>query len=229
MMPRRDYQQSLAALRADVNALGEDVLDQLDDALVALAERDAELAAAVVDGDDAINDRYLALEGDCVDLLALQQPVAGDLRFVAASFKILTDLERVGDLATNLATYARAADADAADVDAAEVDVRAIGDAAGELVADALDAYVAEDAGACRDIARRDDRVDALCVAASERVVRELIERGADEDPWSVEALMDDVSRLLLTIRDLERVGDHGVNIAARTLYMVEHDSELIY
>ena len=75
-----------------------------------------------------------------------------------------------------------------------------------------------------------DDEIDALCERASETVVRDLIERELEEtDEEDVEQLLQDVSRLLLTVRDLERVGDHAVNICARTLYMVENDDELIY
>ena len=221
---REGYRADLDDLRADVRALGDDALAQLDDGLTALATGDDDLAEDVIDGDAAINDRYLALEGDCVDLLALQQPVASDLRFVAASFKILTDLERVADLATNLGRYALSAERPAD-----EVDVRAIGDDAREQVAAALDAYEAGDAEACRAVAARDDELDAHCQRASERVVRDLLEGEAGEDSWAVERVLDDVSRLLLTIRDLERVGDHGVNVAARTLYMLESDPELLY
>ena len=224
-VPREEFQQSLDDLRADVAEMGELVLGRLDDALDALERGDDDLARAVIDGDDAVNDRYLRLESECIDLFALQQPVAGDLRLVAASFKILTDLERVGDLATNFGRYALGAD-DARRVD---VDVVNVGRDARDLVADALDAYAAADADACHDIAARDDEIDALCQAASERVVRDLIEREADDDPWDTEALMDDVSRLLLTIRDVERVADHGVNVAARTLYAVESDPALVY
>ncbi|MGB9964991.1 phosphate signaling complex protein PhoU [Halobacterium hubeiense] len=224
-MPREEFQRSLEDLRDGVREMGDLVLARVDDGLDALETADDELARSVVHGDDEVNDRYLALEGDCIDLFALQQPVAGDLRLVAASFKILTDLERVGDLATNFGRYALATE-DARHVD---VDVVDVGRDARELVADALDAYAAGDAAACREVAARDDDVDALCQAASERVVRDLIEREAGEDPWRTEALMDDVSRLLLTIRDVERVADHGVNVAARTLYAVESDPELVY
>jgi phosphate transport system protein len=208
----------------------------------------------VIEADEAINDRYLVLESDCIDLLALQQPVASDLRFVASSFKIVTDLERVGDLATNLGTYALADDRR---LDAA-VDLRGIGAVVDEMLETALDAYAADDAAACRAVADRDDEVDALCERASQRIVRELIARAAtpdgdveavDEaeaisadstgasdgagdlaiDGWSVERLLDDVSRVLLAIRDLERVGDHAVNIAARTLYTADNDTSLLY
>ncbi|MEF8884079.1 MAG: phosphate signaling complex protein PhoU [Haloarculaceae archaeon] len=223
-MPRDEYQQALDDLRADVLGMGETVIDQFDRGLDAVETGDESLAREVIDGDAAVNDRYLALEGDCVDLLALQQPVAGDLRFVTASFKILTDLERVGDLATNLADYSLSA----ADRRLEPVDVATIGEVAREQLTAALEAYAEADAEAARAVAARDDDLDALCQRASERVVRDLIEDGAGADAWAVERVMDDVSRVLLTVRDLERVGDHAVNTAARTLYMVESDPELI-
>lgn len=225
-MGRRQYRASLDELRSDVEQMGALVLSRLDRSLQALEHTDTALAEEIIEGDSEINQRYLDLESDCIDLFALQQPVASDLRFVAASFKILTDLERIGDLATNFGRYTRAAGRQRVP----EVDIYAIGTDAHQLVADALDAYVTEDASACYRIADRDDRIDALCQRASERVVRDLIGREAtSDDPWDVEQLMDDVSRLLLTIRDLERVADHGVNIAARTLYLVDGNPELIY
>ena len=234
-MTRRDFRAALDALRSDVADMGELVLRRVDDALHALDSADAGLAATVIDGDDEINDLSLDLESTCIDLFALQQPVAGDLRFVAASFKILTDLERIGDLATNLAGYAR--DADTRYLP--DLDLTHVGRLARDLVADAIEAYATDDAGACREIAARDDEIDALCHAAGEQVVRDLIQRragggpgGADDGgatPWDVEAVLDDVSRVLLAVRDLERIADHGVNVAARTLYAVDNDPELIY
>ncbi len=222
-VPRDEYREALDALRSDVDAMAGTVIEQLRRALAALEDDDPASAREVIDGDEAINRRYLDLEGDCIDLFALQQPVASDLRFVAASFKILTDLERVGDLATNLARYALA-DGVAVVSDAR---VHEIGEtAAGQLRA-AVDAYVEGDAEACRTIADRDDDLDALCQRASEAVVRELV--ASEPDRWEVERLLDGISRLLLTIRDLERVGDHAVNVAARTLYMIDGDPELIY
>ena len=207
--------------------MSEIVLDRVRQGLEALQTKDEQLAQDVIDGDGEINQLYLDLERDCVDLLALQQPVAGDLRFIAASFKIITDLERIGDLATNLGEYTLDADQDVYP----EVDIQAIGDAVVEMVEESMDAYAEEDVDACFAIAEQDDEIDALCSDASDAVVRDLIEREIDagSSETEIEQLMADVSRLLLTIRDLERVGDHAVNIAARTLYMVENDDELIY
>ncbi|WP_336034525.1 phosphate signaling complex protein PhoU [Halobacterium yunchengense] len=226
-MARESYQEKLEALQADVLYMSEVVTDRLRLALEAMEQKDVETAREVIEGDDEVNQLYLDLEEDCIDLLALQQPVAGDLRLIASSFKIITDLERIGDLAVNLAEYTLDADRDMFP----EVDIQAIGRTTIEMVEDAMDAYAAEDVDACYDIAARDDDLDDRCRVASETVVRDLIETEIDEHSAEaeIEALMQDVSRLLLTIRDLERVGDHAVNMAARTLYMVEKDDELIY
>ncbi|MFC7075356.1 phosphate signaling complex protein PhoU [Haloarcula halophila] len=225
-MSRESYQERLATLRADVVGMGDLVGERLELALESIRTGDEELARTVIDGDDEVNDLYLDLEGDCIDLFALQQPVATDLRFVATSFKVITDLERIGDLATNLANYGLAATGEILP----EVAIEEIGADAVALVERALEAYRTDDADACRTIAADDDEIDALCQHASETVVRDLIEREATDDQlWSIEELLDDVSRVLLTIRDLERIADHAVNIAARTLYMVDSSTELIY
>ncbi|WP_435175561.1 phosphate signaling complex protein PhoU [Halorussus sp. AFM4] len=225
-MPRTGFQDQLETLREEVVDLGDLVVLRLRMGLNALDRQDHDLAWDVIDGDDEINRLYLDLEQDCIDLLALQQPVAGDLRLVTASFKVITDLERVGDLAANLGEYALYADRDVF----ADVDLRALGRQATEMVEDALAAYETADPQACEALADRDAELDAACERASELVVRDLIETelpdGADAE--EVELLLQDVSRVLLTVRDLERVGDHAVNVAARTLYMVESDDRLI-
>jgi phosphate transport system protein len=226
-MPREGYQEQLDALREDVLYMSEIVLERLRMGLDALERKDREQARDVIERDAEINQMYLDLEQNCVDLLALQQPVAGDLRFIAASFKILTDLERIGDLATNLGGYTLDAEQEVFP----EVDVQAIGEDTIEMVEDAMTAYADQDTETCYAIADRDDEIDERCRSASELVVRDLIEREltGDESDEQVERLMQDVSRILLTIRDLERVGDHAVNIAARTLYMVDNDDDLLY
>ncbi|AQL43698.1 phosphate transport system regulatory protein PhoU [Halorientalis sp. IM1011] len=228
-MPRKDYQEQLAELEDDVLYMSEVVLERFRMGLDALEQKDPDLAREVIEGDHEINQLYLDLEQDCIDLFALQQPVAGDLRFIAATFKIITDLERIGDLATNLGGYALEAERDVFP----DVDIQSIGDETLDMVEDAMDAYAAQDPAACFAIAERDDDIDAHCETASELVVRDLIETELEEredlNEDEIETFMTEVSRLLLTIRDLERVGDHAVNIAARTLYMVENDDDLIY
>jgi phosphate transport system protein len=226
-MPRKEFRQQLTELREDILYMSELVTERVRMGLRALETKDEALAREVIESDHEVNELYLELEQDCIDLLALQQPVAGDLRFIAASFKIITDLERVADLATNLGDYTLAAERDLYP----DVDVQGIGDEVLEMLGDAVSAYADEDVENCFAIDERDDEIDAKCERASETVVRDLIETEMDEGAAdvNVDGLMDGVSRLLLTIRDLERIGDHAVNIAARTLYMVENSDELIY
>ena len=255
-MPRREYQSQLEDLRADVVAMSDLVLSRYADALETMATGDLDLARRVVDGDREVNRRYLALEGDCIDLFALQQPVASDLRFVASSFKILTDLERVGDLAANLAEYEGHTGADRYGA----VDVLDVADFAGEMVRDAMRAYETGNPTACREVAARDGTLDDRCARAAETVFTDLLGAGAgiadgpsdtsgdadgtakrdtadgtadraanDTADVDVDAVTDDATRLLLVLRDVERVGDHAVNVCARTLYATENDTELIY
>ena len=224
-MPRQGYQDDLEQLREDVLYMGEIVVERLQLGLDALEQKDEEMARAVIDGDHEVNQLYLDLEQQCIDLIALQQPVAGDLRFIAASFKIITDLERIADLATNLGKYTFDAERNLTP----DVDVQGIGAATIEMVETSMDAYGNEDVETCYDIDEKDDDVDERCEVASEMIARDLIERQDPIDESELQNLMHEVNRLLLTIRDLERVGDHAVNIAARTLYMVESDDALLY
>ncbi|ELY95894.1 phosphate signaling complex protein PhoU [Natrialba taiwanensis] len=223
-MARQSYQEKLETLREDILYMSEIVMERLRMGLDALEQKDNDLAREVIEGDSEVNQQYLDLEQQCIELLALQQPVASDLRFIAASFKIITDLERIGDLAVNLGEYTLDARHDLFP----DVDVQEMGEMTLDMIEDAMLAYDSEDIDGCRELAERDDDLDHFAERASEIVVRDLIERELDS-PDEVERLLQDVSRLLLTIRDLERVGDHAVNIAARTLYMVENDDELIY
>ncbi len=123
-MARTDYQHQLEQLCESVLELSDLVCQRLRRALEAYGRNDTALAERVITGDHAINQLYLEIEGDCIDLLALQQPVASDLRLIASSFKIITDLERVGDLAVNLAEYTQRTTSDRY----AEIDITRIGE-----------------------------------------------------------------------------------------------------
>ena len=215
----------LETLRSEVLSMGTETVDQLDKALTGLSDGDESIARAVIDDDEEINETYLTLENECARLLGAGEPLAGDLRFVIASFKIITDLERIADLATNLAEYTLAARRDIVP----EETVTEIGRAALDLVERSLAAYEHGDSAAASEIVADDDDIDERCRTTSETVTRELIEREAGDGGWLLEQLLDDVTRVLLTIRDIERVADHAVNIAARTYYMVENDPRYIY
>jgi phosphate transport system protein len=206
-----------------VLGLGEAVALRLRRAVAAIENHDPDLARYVRDSDEEINERYLAIESDCIDLLTLQQPVAWDLRFIAASFKIITDLERVGDLATNLGRYVLNMERDGPPRER----LADIGDQTAELLDDALTAYARLDPQLCRDVAARDDAIDEVCAETADGLIRDLVDQRGTHTP--IDAALSSAQRALLTIRDLERIGDHAVNVAARTLYMIENDDELLY
>jgi len=220
-MPRDTFEARLEALQSDVCSMGRDVTDRLDRAVTAYEQRDPEAGRAIAASDDEINERCLNLEADCIELLALHQPVASDLRLVVAAFKICTDLERVADLAANVGGRV---DAMAGDT-VPSVPITDIGEMALAQLEAALAAYESGDPEPCRDIAAADTDLDERCSAATDDLVRSLMNRSPDD----VAATLADTKRYLLTVRDLERAGDHAVNIAARTLYMVDNDDELIY
>ena len=230
-MSREEFQDQLDAIQGKTLDMADLVVERLDEAVAALRDGDAERARRVVEGDDVVNRRYLEIEDDCVDLLALQQPVASDLRFVVATFKIITDLERIADLAVNVAETADAAAAaptlgESALPEAGEA-LTGVGDEARELVADAVAAYMSRDVEACHSVAAREEALDAAIEERTRGIVTELV-AACDADGRTGQ-VVEEVSRLLLVLRDLERVGDHAVNIAARTLYMVEQDDALLY
>jgi phosphate transport system protein len=220
-MPRTSYQDELATLRGEVGAMADLSLDRYWEAVEVLQTGDSEQARRIIDGDGELNEWYLDIERECIDLIARQQPLASDLRFVASSFKIVTDLERIGDLACNLAEYGRELDGDI------EIAVEPIARLAGEMAEDAMAAYTRHDGETARSVAARDEQLDEQCKRASETIVRQLMTGGVGAEP--IEQRLQRVSRLLVTIRDIERVGDHAVNISARTHYMIENDDDLIY
>jgi phosphate transport system protein len=224
-MSRQRFQDRLDDLRRSVLDMAAFVRDRLELAIGALESGDEAAARKVLEGDDDVNDRYLATEAACIDVFALEQPVASDLRLVAASFKIITDLERIGDLAVNLAGHAIDP---GTDLDAV-IDVAELGRMALSRVEAAIEAYREMDVWRCHEIADRDDELDRLCEHAGEAVVRDLIDRGRGDGAGDVKPVIDAATRLLLLIRDLERVGDHAVNVAARTLYVAENDESLLY
>jgi phosphate transport system protein len=224
-MARDAYQAELATLRDDVVEFGETVSGRLDDALDALETNDDELATAVIDGDEGVNERYLELESRCVDLFALQQPVAGDLRLVTASFKIITELERIGDLATNLSACARSVE----ELHFSDTSLVDVGRLAREMLDDALDAYATDDPDLATAVFERDDELDGLCERVAEHVIRDLVETTTTYEAEEMQRLLTEVNRLLLTLRDIERAGDHAVNIAARSFYMVTNETTLLY
>jgi phosphate transport system protein len=225
-MTRKSYAEQLEELREGVLSMGANVHDRLLDAMEAMVEVDEKRADEIGKGDDEIDDTYVEIEKKCSDLLALQQPVASDLRLITASFKIITDLERIGDKVVNLTDYTKLL-MERRILD--EEDIRELGEFAGRMLEDALSYYDEQDLDGARELVNRDDRMDEMCENSTNDILGHLIEKES-ETLTTEEAtqLGQQVSTELLAIRDLERVADHATNIAARTIYLVSSTRELI-
>ena len=225
-MTRKSYTEQLEELREDVMKMGLKVHDRLGMALEAMAAVDMERADEIGSGDDQIDDTYVKIERKCSDLLALQQPVAKDLRLITASFKIITDIERIGDKVVNLTDYTKLS-RDERIMD--EEDILGLGKFAGTMFEDSLKYYDEQDLEGAEQLVQRDDEMDEMCEESTNKILGHLIEK--ESKTLSTEEatrLGQQVSTELLTIRDLERVADHATNIAARTIYLVSSTRELI-
>ncbi|MFW6111507.1 MAG: phosphate signaling complex protein PhoU [Candidatus Bipolaricaulota bacterium] len=225
-MTRKSYTEKLEGLRKDVLEMGYLVHERLNQALEAMITVDKERADLIGSGDDQIDDTYVEIEGECSDLLALQQPVATDLRLITASFKIITDLERIGDKVVNLTDYTKLFK-EKRIMD--EEDIKKLGNFAADMLENALEYYENQDLERARKLVERDDEMDNMCEESTNKILGHLIEKESKSlTTEEATQLGQQVSTELLTIRDLERVADHATNIAARTIYLVSSTRELI-
>ena len=225
-MVRESYQKQLRTLREGVIELSVKVYRQLEQGLEALLEGDLVLADKLDRYDDAIDRQSLALEKLCVELLALQQPVAVDLRLITSSYKIATDLERVGDLAVNLGEYAR----DSQKIEIISADkLKAAGEIALEMFAETMQAYEQKDLTRAEAVIQRDQELDGACWGVIRGFIKQLMLTQMEAQSESVaEHNASQALTVLLSMRDLERVGDHAVNIAARVVYLISGSHQYI-
>lgn len=206
----RHFQEELELLLARLLEMGGLAEARVRDAVNGLVARDAALIAKVMHGDEPINRLHIEIDDRCVRLLALHQPMATDLRAIVAAVKINTDLERVGDLAVNIA---EAAERYAEHPPVKKlIDIPHMGDIAQGMLRDALDAFVRRDTHLAQEVLDTDDRLDGL----KAQVFRELL-TCILQDPSTVEPALD----LILVSRHLERIGDHATNIAEDVIFMV--------
>ena len=183
-------------------------------AVEALLDRDPVKAQAVIHGDRVVDNMEMEVEEQTINLLALQQPMARDLRMLTSALKIANDLERVGDHAVNIAQSAERL-IQARPI-APEPEIVEMARMAREMLSDALEAFIRSDAVAAREICIRDDRVDSL----HDSVFRILLTHMM-EDPHTIGAGME----LFLVSRNLERVADLATNIAEDVVFLVEGKS----
>ena len=205
MSIRKQYDTDLESLKKSLTDMGRNSADAVENVLEALCVADADAAAAIVKGDARINNMERDIEHRCMTLLLRQQPVAGDLRRISTAMKVVTDIERIGDHAADIAEIIPHLVTVRKEGDPAVSQAIAMGKKAHQMILDALDALMTEDELAAHKVIAADDAVDYDFNAIKHQLAQEIA-----EDPGKVDAALD----LLMVIKYLERIGDHAVNVA---------------
>jgi phosphate transport system protein len=205
------FDEELAGLKEKILLMGSKVEEAIRLALKSLVDRDSKLARQVIQSDRDINDLEIEVDEMCHRLLALHQPMASDMRFVTSAMKINSDLERMGDMAVNIAE--RALTLNEVAPLKPFIDIPHMAAIAQEMVKVSLDSLVNKDPVSAKKVCERDDEVDNL----NDQIIRELISYML-EDRANIKRALD----LILVSRYLERVADHATNIAEDVIYMVQ-------
>lgn len=205
------FAADLEALQEKVLRMGALVEDAIGRAMTALVDRDPELARETIGRDHLVNRLEVEVDEHCIELLALRQPAAGDLRLIITGLKITTDLERIGDLAVNLCE--RVLELLEAPPLKPLIDLPRMADRARAMLRQALDAYVARDAERAQEVCALDDEVDRL----NDQVFRELLTYML-ENPANIPRALG----LIMIGKYLERIADHATNISEMVIYLVK-------
>ena len=203
------FYKELVALRNNVLRLGSLVQTAIQDSVKSLVERKSSLAEKVIKRDQKINDLDVAIDEECIRLCALGQPKARDLRFIATTLKITTDLERMGDLAVGIAR--RAIELNKEPQLKPYIDIPRMAEIAQEMVRDSLDAFVRGCTSLPYDVIKRDDEIDKL----NEQIFNELLFYMIQDQHTISRAI-----RISYVSKYLERIADHATNIAEMVIYM---------
>ncbi len=207
----RHWHEELTSLKQRLLRMGALVEDQVQGSLRALIERDAVLAREVIDNDRRVNGLDVEIDEDCLRLLALQQPVGRDLRFITTAMKISTDLERISDLAENICE--RAIELNEYPQLKPYIDIPRMANWSLRMVKESLDAFVNADVDLAKKVISGDDFVDDL----TEQLFRELVSFMI-ENPQTISVAI----RLTFIAKYIERIADHATNVAELVIYMVE-------
>jgi phosphate transport system protein len=206
----RHFQEELEILKARLLEMGGLAEDRAQLVVRALVERDLQLVERVIVGDADINRLHIEVDDRCFKLLALHQPMAVDLRAIVAAVKINTDLERVGDLAINIAeAVGRYLEHEPVKE---LIDIPRMASIAQRMLRDALDAFVRQDTALAKWVLDTDDELDALKTLVFREILTHML-----NDASTIEPGLD----LILISRHLERIGDHATNIAEDVIFMV--------
>lgn len=204
-------EQDLEKIKERILKMGAFVEDAIRKSIKALVERERDLAIQVIDNDAIVNNYDVEIEEECIRFLAIWQPTGSNLRFVTTAIKIITDLERMGDLAVDICERA---------VELMEepplkpyIDIPRMAEASQKMLKDSLDAFVSKDADLAIEVCEADDFVDNL----NQQIFNELLVYML-KDPRNISRAV----RLTYITKYLERVGDHATNIAEMVVYMVK-------
>lgn len=210
-MERHHFEDELEKVKQTLLHMGAIVEDHVHRSILAMVERREDLARTVIDTDKEINDLHIEIDDRCLKLLALQQPIAKDLRFITSAMKINSDLERIGDQAVNIAENVvkilphpplRPL-----------IDIPRMASLAEAMTRDALDAFVDKDVALARKVLVQDDEVDQH----KDQVFRVLLTHMM-ADPGTIQRALP----IILISRNLERIADHATNIAEDVIFFVE-------
>ena len=208
---QRHFDEELAELKEKILRMGALVEEQIQQALKALVERDEILARQVIQNDRRVNTLDVEVDEACLQLLALYQPAARDLRFITTAMKISTELERMSDLAENICE--RAIELNDEPQLKPYIDIPVMADRAMKMVWESLDAFVRGDSTLARKVLEDDDFVDDL----TEQLFRELLSFMI-ENPQTISRAI----RLSFVAKYIERIADHATNVAELVVYLVE-------
>jgi phosphate transport system protein len=207
----RQKEQDIEALKERVLKMGGFVEESIKKSVTALVERDRNLAIEVIDGDAIVNNYDVEIEEECIRFLAIWQPSGSNLRFITTAIKIITDLERMGDLAVDICE--RTIELNDEPPLKPYIDIPRMAEAAQKMLKDSLDAFVAGDANLALSVCVADDFVDNL----NHQIFNELLVYML-QDPKNISRAV----RLTYITKYLERIADHATNIAEMVVYMVQ-------
>jgi phosphate transport system protein len=209
--PERPFDEELKDLKEKLLEMASRAEEQIGRAIRSLKDRKQDLACQVLDNEEAINRLDIEIDEAAMRLLALRQPMAADLRFITSAMKIGSDLERIGDLAVNIAQ--RTMEILKYPQLKPLIDIPRMAEMVQNMVRDAINAFVNGDADLAKNVCERDDEVDQL----NNQVFRELLTYML-EDASTIHRAVD----LILVGRHLERIADHATNIGEDVIYMVK-------
>jgi phosphate transport system protein len=207
----RHFEDELQTLQQLLLRMGGLVEQQIARAIESLVERDSDLARDVIERDREVNQLDILIDEECLKVIALHQPAAGDLRLVTTGLKINTDLERIGDMAVNICE--RALELNEEPILKPYIDIPRMAKEAQAMVRTSLDSFVQRNTQAAVRVIDQDDVVDGL----AHQVYRELLSYMA-EDPKTISR----ATKILLISKYLERIADHATNIAEMVVFMVD-------